>query len=109
MLAITYWVVVFLTADFLWYWHHRFGHTMRLGWTFHCIHHTIERLSLISSIRIDGETTNPLHWIMKIVAAWVLGFDVFDFAFGLSLGLLYQIFVHSEKMRNYPAIIDFFS
>lgn len=46
------WFLLFLLTDFLWYWYHRFAHTVNLFWSAHIVHHQSEDFNYTVSTRI---------------------------------------------------------
>ena len=46
------WVLLFLLTDFLWYWYHRFAHSINLFWAAHIVHHQSEDFNYTVSTRI---------------------------------------------------------
>jgi sterol desaturase/sphingolipid hydroxylase (fatty acid hydroxylase superfamily) len=46
------WFFLFLLTDFLWYWYHRFAHTINLFWSAHIVHHQSEDFNYTVSTRI---------------------------------------------------------
>ncbi|MBS1564333.1 MAG: sterol desaturase family protein, partial [Bacteroidetes bacterium] len=43
---VTYWVMLFVLEDFLYYWLHRVDHYCRLFWATHVTHHSSEKFNL---------------------------------------------------------------
>jgi sterol desaturase/sphingolipid hydroxylase (fatty acid hydroxylase superfamily) len=82
-------VIVILVADFFGYWIHRIKHTSHFLWPFHAIHHSQERLTVMTNYRfhVIDETllriglfipfqivgTHLTMWItVDFVGAWIL-------------------------------------
>ena len=48
------WLLGLLLYDFLYYWHHRLGHTTALLWAAHAVHHQSEDYNLSTALRQTG-------------------------------------------------------
>ena len=48
------WLLGLLFYDFLYYWHHRLGHTTALLWAAHAVHHRSEDYNLSTALRQTG-------------------------------------------------------
>jgi len=46
------WVFLFLFTDFIWYWYHRFGHSVNLFWSAHVVHHQSDDFNFTTSARV---------------------------------------------------------
>lgn len=49
---VVYWSILLLAEDFLYYWLHRFDHTIRLFWAVHVTHHSSEKTKFYSRISL---------------------------------------------------------
>src|SRR5262249_12917636 len=47
----TYWFVLVIAEDFLYYWLHRFDHEVRLFWAVHVTHHSSEHMNFTVGFR----------------------------------------------------------
>jgi sterol desaturase/sphingolipid hydroxylase (fatty acid hydroxylase superfamily) len=82
-------VVMVLVSDFVGYWNHRWKHSNKFLWSFHCIHHSQTKLTIVSNYRfhIVDETllrlwlfipfqilgTGIAVWLwLDFIMAWVL-------------------------------------
>lgn len=74
--APVHWLLYWVIVDFITYWWHRALHTWKPLWAFHSVHHTQEKMSLISSYRL-----HPLEQIgqnlIMVVPLMVLGVPTF--------------------------------
>ncbi|HEU4788411.1 MAG TPA: sterol desaturase family protein, partial [Flavobacterium sp.] len=50
--SVTTWILLFLATDLLWYWYHRFGHTVNLFWASHIVHHQSDDFNYTAAARI---------------------------------------------------------
>ncbi len=90
------WPVALLLYDFLYYWHHRFGHTVALFWAAHVVHHQSEDYNLSTALRQTGSGW-VAGWIFYIPMA-VLGFPPMVFGTVALIDLLYQFWVHTQQI-----------
>jgi sterol desaturase/sphingolipid hydroxylase (fatty acid hydroxylase superfamily) len=88
------WLGIFVGRDFVYYWIHRAEHRVRLLWASHMIHHSLERFTFTSAVR--------LPWMEAIykpaLALWVplLGFHPAAFAAMGALVLMAGQLQHTE-------------
>ncbi len=96
--GVSYWVLLILSEDFLYYWLHRFDHEIRLFWAVHVTHHSSERMNF--SVGFRSSVFQPLYrFIYFIPLAW-LGFRPLDILFVYSATQIWGIFVHTEMIRK---------
>lgn len=90
------WLVGLLLYDFLYYWHHRFGHTCALFWASHVVHHQSEDYNLSTALR---QTSSGwlAGWVFYLPMA-VLGFPPLVFGVVALIDLLYQYWVHTQQI-----------
>ena len=92
--GISYWVILVLGEDFLYYWLHRFDHEIRFFWAVHVTHHSSELMNFTVGFR--SSVFQPLYrFIYFIPLAW-LGFRPLDIVFIYSATQIWGIFVHTE-------------
>ena len=96
--GITYWLIIILAEDFLYYWLHRFDHEVRFFWATHVTHHSSQKLNFTVGFR--SSVFQPLYrFIYFIPLAWC-GFKVADIAFVYSATQIWGIFVHTETIKK---------
>ncbi len=96
--GISYWILLILAEDFLYYWLHRFDHEIRLFWAVHVTHHSSELMNF--SVGFRSSVFQPLYrFIYFIPLAW-LGFHPLDIIFIYSATQIWGIFVHTELIRK---------
>ncbi len=90
------WGIGLLLYDFLYYWHHRLGHTTALFWAAHSVHHQSEDYNLSTALR---QTSSGwiAGWIFYLPMA-LLGFPPLVFAVVALIDLLYQYWVHTQQI-----------
>jgi len=90
------WGLGLLLYDFLYYWHHRFGHTSAVFWAAHVVHHQSEDYNLSTALR---QTSSGwlLGWVFYLPMA-LMGFPPLVFAVVALIDLLYQYWVHTQQI-----------
>ncbi|WP_020558546.1 sterol desaturase family protein [Thiofilum flexile] len=86
--------LAFVVTDFMYYWYHRLSHESPLLWSMHHTHHSSLAMNFTTAVRLNwvGKFISPLFFLPLII----IGFPV-EYVFGsLVLGLLYQLFLHTE-------------
>ncbi|MCW5725508.1 MAG: sterol desaturase family protein [Maricaulaceae bacterium] len=97
------WIVCFVTDDFLYYWSHRFAHTVRWFWADHVVHHSSQHYNLTTALRQPWLSPLTLKFIW--FGSWMvlLGFPIAMIAFCSALNLIYQFWIHTEAVKRLPA------
>jgi sterol desaturase/sphingolipid hydroxylase (fatty acid hydroxylase superfamily) len=88
----------FVLDDFVYYWAHRFAHTVRWWWADHVIHHSSQHYNLSTALRQPW--LSPLTLKFIIFGSWlvVIGFPPAMVAFVGALNLVYQFWIHTEAV-----------
>jgi sterol desaturase/sphingolipid hydroxylase (fatty acid hydroxylase superfamily) len=90
------WPLGLVLADFFYYWTHRLEHRSRLFWAHHSVHH--------SSEGFDFSTAGRIAWAEPFVAWYglvpmvLLGFEPLQVLVFSSMLLLYQTWIHTQKI-----------
>lgn len=92
------WPVVFVLDDLLFYWFHRFGHEVHLGWAAHHTHHSSEHYNLSTALRQSW--TEQLYHPLFTVPLILLGFPLEMLIASWSFSLLYQYWLHTELIGS---------
>lgn len=92
------WVLLLLATDFIWYWYHRFGHTINIFWAFHIVHHQSESFNLSTAARITilQSFIRTAFWS----ALPLLGFDPLMIATILVIHGAYSFLTHTEVVNK---------
>ncbi len=90
------WLAALLLYDLLYYWKHRFGHRVALGWAAHVVHHQSEDYNLSTALR-QTSTDWIANWFFYLPMA-LLGFPPLVFAVVALVDLLYQYWVHTQQI-----------
>jgi len=92
----TVWSVLalFLGVEFFYYWFHRASHRVRWLWATHAVHHSATHFNLSAAIRLGwtGQLTGAFVFFLPLAG---IGFHPIAIGLMLSLGLLYQFFLHT--------------
>lgn len=101
---ITLWTAIaaILVADFIYYWEHRWAHTIRLLWVSHAVHHSSPVMNISVGVRFG-----PFEgiWSMLMLVPMVLmGFPVSLVIFGSLVVLAYQTWIHTELIGKLGVI-----
>jgi len=94
--AIWVWFFALVAYDFCYYWHHRFGHVVALGWAAHVVHHQSEDYNLSTALRQTGSGW-LVGWLFYLPMA-LIGVPPLVFAVVALIDLLYQYWVHTQQI-----------
>ncbi|MCX4091309.1 sterol desaturase family protein [Nocardia sp. alder85J] len=102
------WLLGLVVTDFCYYWAHRADHRIRLQWTAHNVHHSSTYFNLSTAIRLSwlnpiAATVRSLFW----VPAALLGFPAWMIFLLISIGLLYQFPLHTQRIGTLWNPIEF--
>ena len=96
-----FWVLLFFAEDFSYYCFHRVSHHVNYFWASHVVHHSSQHYNLAAALRQTwtGTATGAfLFW------AWLplLGFQPVWILFMQQISLIYQFWIHTEKINRLP-------
>lgn len=97
-------VVLFLLDDFCYYWFHRVHHESRFFWAAHVTHHSSQYYNLSTALR---QSWTPLTSWIFYVPVMLVGFTPAQWAFMHSLNLLFQYWIHTERIDRMPRWFEF--
>lgn len=89
------WVVVFVLADFTYYWSHRADHRVRILWASHINHHSSKHYNLSTALRQTWTSIGTMPLGIPMV---LLGFPPAMIFTVQALNLLYQFWIHTERI-----------
>ena len=89
------WALAILGVDFLFYWAHRVAHRVRLVWATHQAHHSSEYFNFATALR---QKWNNSAEIVAWLPLPLLGVPPALVFLGFSVSLVYQFFVHTERV-----------
>jgi sterol desaturase/sphingolipid hydroxylase (fatty acid hydroxylase superfamily) len=88
------WVFAFFLYDLCYYWQHRLGHTVRLFWAAHVVHHQSEEFNLTTALRQPG-TGSFTGWIFYLPMA-MCGVPLGMYLVVGVIQLFYQFWPHTR-------------
>lgn len=91
------WVALFFADDFLYYWYHRTHHTIRVFWASHVVHHSSEFYNLSTALRQPWTPFSSLPFWLPLA---FLGFEPWMILLQQSVSLVYQFFIHTERVNH---------
>jgi sterol desaturase/sphingolipid hydroxylase (fatty acid hydroxylase superfamily) len=94
----SYWFLLLLAEDFLYYWLHRWDHEIRLFWAVHVTHHSSEKMNFTVGFR--SSVFQPLYRFIYFIPLAILGFKPIDIVFIYSATQIWGIFVHTELINK---------
>jgi sterol desaturase/sphingolipid hydroxylase (fatty acid hydroxylase superfamily) len=101
-----FWVLLFFADDFSYYCFHRISHHVNYFWASHVVHHSSQHYNLAAALRQTwtGNATGAfLFW------AWLplMGFHPVWILFMQQISLIYQFWIHTEKINRLPNWFEF--
>ena len=96
----------FVLDDFVYYWSHRFAHTVRWWWADHVVHHSSQHYNLSTALRQPWLSPLTLKFIW--FGSWLvlLGFPPAMVAFVGAINLVYQFWIHTETVKKLWAPLE---
>jgi sterol desaturase/sphingolipid hydroxylase (fatty acid hydroxylase superfamily) len=91
------WAAGFVLVEFVYYWFHRWSHTVRWLWASHAVHHTAAELTLPAAIRLGWTGLISGGWLL-FAPLIALGFHPAMVTVLLSANLAYQLLLHTEAV-----------
>jgi sterol desaturase/sphingolipid hydroxylase (fatty acid hydroxylase superfamily) len=101
-----WWTVVamMVAQDFLYYWSHRGHHVIRILWACHVVHHSSRRFNLSTALRQPWTSLTVWPFYLPMIAC---GVSPAALAFCSSANLVYQFWVHTERVGTLPRPLEF--
>ena len=97
------WPLLFVADDLAYYWFHRVSHESRLFWASHVVHHSSRHYNLSTALR---QTWVPMTYLPFWLPLPLLGFPVWMVLLAQSWSLIYQFWIHTERIRTLPAWVE---
>jgi sterol desaturase/sphingolipid hydroxylase (fatty acid hydroxylase superfamily) len=94
------WLAAFVLIEFVYYWTHRLGHTVRWLWATHAVHHSPEEMTFLSAIRLGWTNLLSGAWLLYLPLI-LIGFDPRMIFTLLAINLHYQFFLHTEAFGSW--------
>ncbi|MEU5399234.1 sterol desaturase family protein [Streptomyces sp. NPDC005963] len=96
--------LLLLAQDFLYYWSHRGHHVVRVLWATHVVHHSSRKFNLTTALRQPWTTWTVWPFYLPLIA---IGVHPAAVAFCSSLNLVYQFWVHTERIGTLPRPVEY--
>lgn len=91
------WLAAFVLVEFVYYWFHRWSHTVRWLWATHAVHHSAEQMTLPAAVRLGWTNLISGGWLLYLPLV-LAGFHPLVVLGLLTLDLRYQFFLHTEAI-----------
>ena len=98
------WVFALIAVDLLYYAQHRAAHRVRLLWAAHQAHHNSQRFNLSTALR---QKWNPWWELLVWTPLPLLGIPPWMIFTTFSINLIFQFWVHTERIDRLPPAIEF--
>jgi sterol desaturase/sphingolipid hydroxylase (fatty acid hydroxylase superfamily) len=98
------WVFVMLAMDLIWYAYHRASHRVRIMWAAHQAHHNSQKFNYSTALR---QKWNPWGELLFWVPLPLLGVTPWVIFTAWSFNLMYQFWVHTERIGRLWAPLEF--
>lgn len=105
-IPILWWTVplILLGQDFCYYWSHRGHHVIRVLWACHVVHHSSRKFNLTTALRQPWTSLTVWPFYLPLLA---LGVHPAALVFSSSVNLVYQFWIHTERVGKLPAPVEF--
>jgi sterol desaturase/sphingolipid hydroxylase (fatty acid hydroxylase superfamily) len=97
-------LLMLLAQDFFYYWSHRGHHVIRILWACHVVHHSSRNFNLSTALRQPWTSLTSWPFYLPLVA---LGVHPAALAFCSSVNLVYQFWIHTERIDKLPRPVEF--
>lgn len=95
-------IILFILADFFYYWAHRKSHEINLFWGGHVVHHQSEDYNFSVALR-QGSFQIIWTFFFYFPLA-IMGFDTLSFVLMSGLVTVYQFWIHTETIGKLGAL-----
>jgi len=103
MVGVLPWVALLLVDDLAYYWYHRAHHEVRVLWASHVVHHSSQRYNFSTALR---QTWTPFGSLPFWLPLAFLGIHPKYILLQQSISLLYQFFLHTERVGKLPRPVE---
>jgi sterol desaturase/sphingolipid hydroxylase (fatty acid hydroxylase superfamily) len=97
-------VLLFFADDFAYYWFHRVHHEVRFFWASHIVHHSSQHYNFSTALR---QSWTPMTSMPFWIPLALLGFAPWMILMQKAINLIYQFWLHTERIGKLPAPIEF--
>ena len=96
-------MLLFFADDLAYYWFHRVSHESRVFWASHVVHHSSQHYNLSTALR---QTWVPMTYFPFWLPLPLLGFPPWTMLLAQSWWLIYQFWIHTERIRRFPRWVE---
>lgn len=96
--------LMLLAQDFFYYWSHRGHHVIRILWACHVVHHSSRNFNLSTALRQPWTSLTSWPFYLPLIA---LGVHPAALAFCSSVNLVYQFWIHTERVDRLAGPLEF--
>lgn len=97
------WVLLFFADDLAYYWFHRLHHEVRLLWAGHVVHHSSVFFNFSTALRQSWTPVSSMPFWLPLA---LLGIPPWMIFLQQSVSLLYQFFLHTERIGTLPRPVE---
>jgi sterol desaturase/sphingolipid hydroxylase (fatty acid hydroxylase superfamily) len=97
------WLLLLFGEDLCYYWFHRAHHEVRFFWASHVVHHSSRHYNLSTALR---QTWTPMTGLPFWLVLPLLGFPPWTVFTQQSISLLYQFWIHTERIDRLPRPVE---
>jgi sterol desaturase/sphingolipid hydroxylase (fatty acid hydroxylase superfamily) len=97
-------VLLFFLDDLAFYAYHRISHEVRVFWASHVVHHSSQHYNLSTALR---QPWVPITAVPFWAPLALLGYQPWMIFAMQSVSLIYQFFLHTERIKRFPKPIEF--
>ncbi|MFI1091529.1 sterol desaturase family protein [Streptomyces sp. NPDC020917] len=97
-------LLMLLAQDFFYYWSHRGHHVIRVLWACHVVHHSSRNFNLSTALRQPWTSLTSWPFYLPLIA---LGVHPAALAFCSSVSLVYQFWIHTERVDKLSRPLEF--
>jgi sterol desaturase/sphingolipid hydroxylase (fatty acid hydroxylase superfamily) len=97
------WLLLLFGEDLCYYWFHRAHHEVRFFWASHVVHHSSRHYNLSTALR---QTWTPMTGLPFWLVLPLLGFAPWMVFTQQSISLLYQFWIHTERIDRLPRPVE---
>jgi sterol desaturase/sphingolipid hydroxylase (fatty acid hydroxylase superfamily) len=97
------WALLFVADDVAYYWFHRLHHEVRVLWASHVVHHSSQFYNFSTALRQSWTPMTSLPFWLPLA---LLGFPPWMILLQQAISLIYQFFLHTERVDRLPRPIE---
>jgi sterol desaturase/sphingolipid hydroxylase (fatty acid hydroxylase superfamily) len=108
LVELPFWVQALIALwafDFAVYWRHRFEHMFSALWAFHAVHHTAEKVDVLTTLRV-----HPFELLLGVLFNTAIiraGLHPAAIAMGGAVYIYYNYFIHTNVRIRFPGFLKY--